>query len=135
MEERASATPVEPEPAAPAPAPGLAPEVLVDPSAGPDRASLPALAAGRIPQDRPAGSSGTGEPGYRVAPGYELAPVERIFCELVEIDSPSFHEHEMAKEVRNRLGALGFVVTEDTTSGRKGACMNGPVFDAEEVVW
>ncbi|MBS5451767.1 MAG: M20/M25/M40 family metallo-hydrolase [Coriobacteriia bacterium] len=57
-------------------------------------------------------------PGYLVDPGYELSPVERMFCELVEIDSPSFHEHEMADEVRNRLGALGFVVTEDATSGR-----------------
>ena len=64
------------------------------------------------------GGRRTATPGYEVAPGYELSPVERIFCELVEIDSPSFHEHEMADEVRNRLGALGFVVTEDTTSGR-----------------
>lgn len=81
--------------------------------AAPASVGLPARSVGHAP--RPATP---GEPGFRVAPGYELAPVERIFCELVEIDSPSFHEHAMAKEVRNRLGALGFVVTEDATSGR-----------------
>ena len=56
--------------------------------------------------------------GYQVAPGYELSLVERIFCELVEIDSPSFHEHEMAAEVRRRLEGLGFNVVEDATSGK-----------------
>ena len=56
--------------------------------------------------------------GYQVAPGYELSQVERIFCELVEIDSPSFHEHEMAAEVRKRLEDLGFNVVEDATSGK-----------------
>lgn len=56
--------------------------------------------------------------GYTVAPGFELAPVERIFCELVRIDAPSFHEHEMAADVRSRLERLGFSVTEDDTRGK-----------------
>ena len=58
------------------------------------------------------------EAGFRVAPGYELSEVERLFCELVEIDSPSFHEHEMASILRWRLEAMGFSVTEDATSGK-----------------
>ena len=57
------------------------------------------------------------KPGYKVAPGYELSEVERIFCELVEIDSPSFHEHEMAACLRWALEGMGFTVTEDATSG------------------
>lgn len=56
--------------------------------------------------------------GFRVAPGYDLSEVERLFCELVEIDSPSFHEHEMASILRWRLEAMGFTVTEDATSGK-----------------
>lgn len=99
---------------------GAGAPVVADAPVASDRATLPAAfsSAGRAPVARSLRSAATDEPGYRVAPGYELAPVERIFCELVEIDSPSFHEHEMAKEVRNRLGAMGFVVTEDATSGR-----------------
>ena len=58
------------------------------------------------------------EMGFKVAPGYELSEVERLFCELVEIDSPSFHEHEMASILRWRLEAMGFTVTEDATSGK-----------------
>ena len=58
------------------------------------------------------------ETGFKVAPGYELSEVERLFCELVEIDSPSFHEHEMASILRWRLEAMGFTVTEDATSGK-----------------
>ena len=40
-----------------------------------------------------------------------------MFCELVRIDSPSFHERAMAREVRRRLNELGFTVTEDDTLG------------------
>ena len=55
--------------------------------------------------------------GYRVAQGYELSEVERLFCDLVEIDSPSFHEHEMAACLRWKLEGMGFSVVEDSTSG------------------
>jgi tripeptide aminopeptidase len=56
--------------------------------------------------------------GFTVDPHYVLNEVERTFCELVEIDSPSFHEREMANEVRRRLESIGFDVTEDDTRGR-----------------
>lgn len=55
--------------------------------------------------------------GYDVAPGFELAPVERLFCELVAIDSPSLGERRMADRVRSELERLGFEVDEDETSG------------------
>ena len=55
---------------------------------------------------------------YDVDPGHVLTPVERVFCELVAIDAPSFHEHEMSAQVRARLEALGFTVEEDDTRGR-----------------
>lgn len=54
---------------------------------------------------------------YDVAPGFELAPVERLFCELVAIDSPSLGERQMADRVRAELESIGFAVTEDATSG------------------
>lgn len=40
----------------------------------------------------------------------------------------------MEKMMTCGFGACATCVV-DTTSGRKGACMHGPVFDAEEVVW
>ena len=55
--------------------------------------------------------------GYDVAPGFDLAPVERLFCELVAIDSPSLGERRMADRVRSELERLGFSVDEDETSG------------------
>ncbi len=55
--------------------------------------------------------------GAWVANGFELAPVERTFCELVEIDSPSYHEREMADEVTRRMRAIGFDVTQDHSDG------------------
>lgn len=58
------------------------------------------------------------DPGYTVAPGYALSEVERVFCELVRIDSPSFHEHEMAEEVMRRMRAIGYAVDQDQTQGR-----------------
>lgn len=57
------------------------------------------------------------DPGYDVAPGFDLAPVERLFCELVAIDSPSLGERRMADRVRSELERLGFSVDEDETSG------------------
>lgn len=57
------------------------------------------------------------DPGYDVAPGFDLAPVERLFCELVAIDSPSLGERRMADRVRAELERLGFSVDEDETSG------------------
>lgn len=49
-------------------------------------------------------------------------------------------EHGVACQVSmEKLMACGFGVCTtclvDTTSGRKGACMAGPVFDAAEVIW
>ena len=57
------------------------------------------------------------DPGYDVAPGFNLASVERLFCELVAIDSPSLGERRMADRVRSELERLGFSVDEDETSG------------------
>lgn len=54
---------------------------------------------------------------YDVAPGFELAPVERLFCELVAIDSPSLGERAMANRVRAELERIGFEVDEDATAG------------------
>lgn len=54
---------------------------------------------------------------YDVAPGYVLSEVERVFCELVAIDSPSYHERKMADSVRRRLESLGYTVREDDTAG------------------
>lgn len=55
--------------------------------------------------------------GYDVAPGFDPAPVERLFCELVSIDAPSLREREMADRVRLILEGIGFAVEEDATSG------------------
>lgn len=55
---------------------------------------------------------------YDVAEGFELAPVERLFCELVAIDSPSLDERAMADHVRVELERIGFMVVEDATAGR-----------------
>lgn len=59
----------------------------------------------------------TADLGYDVAPGFELAPVERLFCELVAIDAPSLREREMAERVRAELEDIGFAVDEDATAG------------------
>ena len=48
---------------------------------------------------------------------------ERIvdeFCQLVTIDSPSFHEREMADVLKKKLMDIGFVVREDDASGKIG---------------
>ncbi len=92
-----------------------------------DRSVEGTRGAGEHVASRPAGHVATmavgdagaqvADPGYDVAPGYELSFVERVFCELVRIDSPSFHERAMAREVRRRLNELGFTVTEDDTLG------------------
>ncbi len=55
---------------------------------------------------------------YDVEEGFELAPVERLFCELVAIDSPSFGERAMADHVREELEQVGFQVEEDETAGQ-----------------
>jgi tripeptide aminopeptidase len=54
---------------------------------------------------------------YDVEGGFELAPVERLFCELVAIDAPSLSERAMADRVRSELERIGFYVTEDSTAG------------------
>lgn len=54
---------------------------------------------------------------YDVEEGFELAPVERLFCELVAIDSPSLGERAMADRVRAELERIGFAVDEDATAG------------------
>ena len=54
---------------------------------------------------------------YDVRGGFELAPVERLFCELVSIDSPSLGERAMADRVREELERVGFTVVEDSTAG------------------
>ena len=59
----------------------------------------------------------SGDLGYDVAPGFQLAPVERLFCELVAIDSPSLGERRMADRVRAELEDVGFAVVEDATAG------------------
>lgn len=55
--------------------------------------------------------------GYDVAAGFELAPVERLFCELVAVDAPSLGERAMADRVRAELERIGFSVEEDETAG------------------
>ncbi|MEE8715626.1 MAG: M20/M25/M40 family metallo-hydrolase [Coriobacteriales bacterium] len=64
-------------------------------------------------------AKGAPEHGFVVDPSYVLNEVERASCELVEIDSPSFHEREMADEMRRRLESIGFTVVEDATKGRQ----------------
>ena len=54
---------------------------------------------------------------YDVEGGFELAPVERLFCELVAIDAPSLGERAMADAVRVELERIGFSVVEDDTAG------------------
>ncbi len=46
--------------------------------------------------------------------------MQREFCELVEIDSVSFRERQMADRLTEKLKSIGFVVEEDDTGSRIG---------------
>src|SRR5579875_1387273 len=46
--------------------------------------------------------------------------IERTFLELVQIDSHSLEEGEMAKRCRAELEQLGFIVEEDDAGARLG---------------
>ncbi len=91
------------------------PDFDLDPAAVPS--VDPALPASPVPADPAPAPGPVADPAYDVAPGFELAPVERLFCELVAIDSPSLHERAMADRVRAELERIGFAVTEDETAG------------------
>ena len=38
----------------------------------------------------------------------ERSNIVKTFTEIVQMDSPTFHEEKMAREIFNRLSAMGF---------------------------
>ena len=91
--------------------------------------------------------------GTRGVHGFTTAVTERLLDEnrydvvyacgptpMMRATAAQAHAHGVACQVSmEKLMACGFGVCTtclvDTKQGRKGACMAGPVFDAEEVLW